>query len=283
MLTLKANFMTRCRRNLWPLVLATSALSTLAHSAETGTYRVIDIKANSALNVRANHNSSSADIGSASLGTPLEVVGFNATSSWAKVKWEKSFGWVSMRFLSAEGSEKSNIAALAALQRTQGTQSGDFDAPASIAPVPVIAAVTPTPAPALAAALAAAPKVTPAPAPRTTVLPPPATAALRHVDDGSSPSISCLGHYPSWQLTVNNKGTLVFQAPDENALYATTQWQQAIDNKNSYAFNISGIEGTVSREKCVDLRTQNALDWRLDLQTNGFGSQEQLSGCCSSQ
>ncbi len=277
--------MIRRRRQLWPLVLAVSALSSLAQAAEVGTYRVIDIKATSALNVRADSNSASADIGSASLGTPLQVVGFNETQSWANVKWEDGYGWVSMRFLSAEGSEAASIAALAALQRNQlkanSATGGSIAAPAPVAVAKAEPQTVPQAEPEAAPAPLNVARAEPAPSVAQAALPPPATAALRHVASSDSPSISCIGHGPNWQLTVNKVGNLFFKAPDENSLYANTQWQQAVDNKNRYAFSISGIEGAIERETCVDKRTQQSLEWRLELNTTGLGHPSQLSGCCS--
>lgn len=251
---LKLKMMSSKRYNkIWPVILVISTLMSVAQ-AETqaqgpGTYRVINVRPGSALNVRAQDSSSSEDIGSASLGLELHVVEFNANSSWAKVKWEDGFGWVSTRFLSAEGTEKANLAALAAIQRQQ--KQPKFEPKQ------------------LAAAAIEEKQV-------------PSTAALVEIDASKNPSISCSGNGPNWALSVNKFGSLVFQAPDQNSLYATTQWRQAIGNEGTYAFAVADVKGTLLRKACIDKRSNQTLQWQLDLQTNGFGGQDRLSGCCTS-
>ncbi len=251
--------------------LAIAALCTFFNVAtqaqQIGTYKVINVRAGSALNVRAEHSSKSQDIGSASLGTPLQVVDFSPNGGWAKVKWEQSFGWVSVRFLSPVDTfetktpstepPSSDIAALVALQKAQ-------EQPAFSEQELALAAVENDTV--IASSTASVPE----------------TAALSDSGGSQFPSIFCTGNGPNWQLSLNRQGSLVFNAPDDNSLYATTQWRQSISNKSTYAFAVSKIRGTLLHRACLDKRSNTSMEWQLELHTNGFGGQDQLSGCCSS-
>lgn len=245
---------TRRKRNfILSVAMVFSSLLCIAHAQETGSYRVINVRTGSALNVRAEHNSASADIGSASPGTTVEVVDFSPNGNWAKIKWEQSHGWVSKRFLTLEQASDVDVSALAALQNTQ-EQTAYTAEQLAAASLAVEAASSP-----------------------------PAMAALRQTDSSQNPNISCVGNGPNWNLTLDKFGALVFQAPDQNSLYATTQWRQSINNKNTYVFAVSDIKGTLLKKTCVDRHNNKSFDWQLELHTNGFGGQEQLSGCCTSQ
>ncbi|MGB0867876.1 MAG: SH3 domain-containing protein, partial [Granulosicoccaceae bacterium] len=112
------------RRNrglLLSTALALSSVFCTAHAAEKplGAYRVINVRVGSALNVRAEHNSQSEDIGSASPGSRLYVVDFAPGGNWAKVKWDDGHGWVSARFLSLEKPSDKEISQLVELQSRQ--------------------------------------------------------------------------------------------------------------------------------------------------------------------
>ena len=243
----------RKRHFILSVAIAFSSLLCIAHAQETGSYRVVNVRSGSALNVRAEHNSASADIGSASPGTTVNVVDFSPNGHWAKIKWEQSYGWVSKRFLSLEQASDVDVAALASLQSKQAQPAYTAEQ--------------------LAAASLAVEAATTAPA----------MAALRQTDASQNPNISCAGNGPNWNLTLDKFGALVFQAPDQNSLYATTQWRQSINNKDTYAFAVSDIKGTLLKKTCIDRRSNQNFEWQLELNTNGFGGQEQLSGCCTSQ
>ena len=261
----------RNRTVLFTLALALSSPLSLAQAQELGSYRVINVKPGSALNVRAEHSSKSEDIGSASFGSELQVVDFSPSGGWAKIVWDGDFGWVSVRFLSPEGSDAAKVAALAALQRTQAQAqpSEQLQAQNTTKTAPTSGVTTSTPTVADIQAL-------------EMLDPAPNSAALRDVV-GNNPSISCSGNGQSWSLSLDKAGALVFQAPDSNSLYANTQWRQASNNKNTYAFAVADIKGTLQRQQCLNRNNDQNQEWQLELQTNGFGGLDQLSGCCTSQ
>ena len=242
----------RKRSFILSVAVVLSSLLCIAHAnQEPGSYRVVNVRTGSALNVRADHSSASADIGSASPGTTVDVVDFSPNGNWAKIKWEQSHGWVSTRFLTLERASGADVSELVALQSQQTAYTAEQLAAASLA---IEAKTTP-----------------------------PAMAALRQVDASQNPNISCSGNGPNWNLTLDKFGALVFQAPDQNSLYATTQWRQSINDKDTYAFAVSDIRGTLLKKTCIDRRSNQNFEWQLELHTNGFGGQEQLSGCCTSQ
>lgn len=226
--------------------MAFSSLLCVAHAADFTVYRVVNVRAGNALNVRAENDAQSADIGSASPGAKMYVVGFDGPRKWAKVKWDGGYGWVSANFLSPERASDAAVDQIVALQSRQAEP--DFSAAQ------------------LAAASEQAEQANT----------PPSTAALRDLDDADKPSISCSGRGPNWALTLNRQGALVFQAPDQSSLYANARWRQSVSNPDSYAFTVADVRGTLVKGSCDGQSGQ----WQLQLQTNGLGGYERLNGCC---
>lgn len=64
-------------------------------------YSVTNVAANDTLNVRAQPNSRSADIGDIYPNEQVEVIALSENGNWGKIIWQEANGWVAMRFLRA--------------------------------------------------------------------------------------------------------------------------------------------------------------------------------------
>ncbi|WP_323764284.1 COG3650 family protein [Marinovum sp.] len=71
--------------------------------AEPGYFRVTGVASDDTLNVRAEPDAGSADIGDlAHDQSAVEVLDTDASGDWGRITWEESHGWVAMRFLTPE-------------------------------------------------------------------------------------------------------------------------------------------------------------------------------------
>ncbi|MFN4056975.1 MAG: COG3650 family protein [Roseinatronobacter sp.] len=85
-----------------PLVLA--LIATAAQGAdEPRLYAVTGVEAGDALNVRETPSPSAPVIGTLAPGAVIEVTDRTATRRWGRVNTGEQAGWVSMRFLEAQG------------------------------------------------------------------------------------------------------------------------------------------------------------------------------------
>ncbi len=72
-------------------------------AAQPGYYRVTGVAADDTLNVRAEPNASSADIGDLDPNaTGVEVLGTDPSGDWGEIIWEERNAWVAMRFLAPD-------------------------------------------------------------------------------------------------------------------------------------------------------------------------------------
>lgn len=71
--------------------------------AEPGYWRVTGVASNDTLNVRAQPDAGSADIGDLPHdATGIEVHTTDPSGKWGRIVWEESNGWIAMRFLEAD-------------------------------------------------------------------------------------------------------------------------------------------------------------------------------------
>lgn len=68
--------------------------------ADPGYFRVTGVASDDTLNVRAEPDGDSADIGDLPHdATAVEVIGTDASGKWGKIVWQEANGWVAMRFM----------------------------------------------------------------------------------------------------------------------------------------------------------------------------------------
>lgn len=71
--------------------------------AEPGVYKVVGVASDDTLNVRAEPNASSADIGDLAYNAQgVEISGTDTSGNWGSIIWEEGNAWVSMRFLAPD-------------------------------------------------------------------------------------------------------------------------------------------------------------------------------------
>ncbi len=91
--------------------------------AEPAYYRVTGVASNDTLNVRAEPNASSADIGDLPHdATRIEVGAIDQTGRWGRIIWEEENAWVAMRFLQADNLSMVKSTQLAAGLVCSGTE-----------------------------------------------------------------------------------------------------------------------------------------------------------------
>ena len=84
---------------LKPLAIALACLLPIAASADPFYVRVSGVAADDTLNIRAEPNGSSADIGDlAHDARGVEITALDDTGKWGRIIWFEGDGWISMRY-----------------------------------------------------------------------------------------------------------------------------------------------------------------------------------------
>lgn len=85
------------------LIVLLSCLVATASFAEPRYFKVVNVASDDTLNVRAEPNASSADIGDLPYNAVrIEVAGTDASGKWGRIVWQEGNGWIATRFLAPD-------------------------------------------------------------------------------------------------------------------------------------------------------------------------------------